>query len=462
MRPAILIRLGAAIAAGLAGLATLAAPGAERHVLVISVDGLGASELSSKPSCMASSPTLRALADKGAWSHGVRGVFPTITYPAHATISTGAHPVRHRVLDNGVGGVWFKERSHVKLDALWDVARRAGHSVAIVTWPSTYGATADWLVPEDLDNFADPTAAIRAGSTPGLFDSLAAAAGAPSLMPFTHAEAGVPLDAMTARFAIEVVRRHKPGLLLTHFLDYDHRMHASPWSQDACRALGRTDAWIARILEAYRQAGIIDRTTVFVISDHGFAEVRRRVSLYALLNAAGFAEVFPGREVSGAFDVKVAGGSAAFYPRPGTPHDWEHWLATRLRPRMEKQAGAAVRWITPEQARAFGGFPGALFSLCLKPGFAFAVRPPTEPQVFVDPGSTRGIHGHCPDEPSMNAIFIASGHGVRRAGAIPRMSLTDVGPTIASFLDASLPQATGRDRSGEFRARSSSGPAPGR
>src|SRR6185436_7081180 len=196
----------------------------------------------SKPSCIASSPTLRALMDKGTWSQGVHGVFPTITYPTHATISTGAHPTRHGVLDNGLAGVWFKERSHVKLETLWDAAKRAGRSVAIVTWPSTYGANADWLVPEDLDNFADPTAAIRAGSTPGLFDALAAATGAPALMPFTHHDAATPLDAMTGRFAAEVVRRHKPDLLLAHFLDYDHRMHAATWSADACLALARIDA----------------------------------------------------------------------------------------------------------------------------------------------------------------------------------------------------------------------------
>lgn len=454
--------MGAALAAGLLALAAHGAPAAARHVLVVSVDGLGASELVASPSCMASAPTVRALADRGAWSHGVRGVFPTITYPTHATISTGAHPDRHRVLDNGLAGVWFKERSHVKLEALWDAARRAGRSVAIVTWPSTFGAAADWLVPEDLDNFADPTPAIRAGSTPGLFDALAAATGTPSLMPFTHAEAGVPLDAMTARFAAEVVRRHKPGLLLAHFLDYDHRMHAAPWSDDACRSLARTDAWIAHILGAYRQAGILDRTTVFVVSDHGFAEIRRMVSLYALLDASGFAGIFPGHEVSNAFDVKVAGGSAAFYPKPGTPPDWEHKLATRLRPRLEKLGGDAVRWITPAQARGLGGFPGALFSICLKPGYAFAVRPPAEREVFVGVGAYRGIHGHCPDEPSMNAIFVASGYGVRRAGAIPRMSMTDVGPTIASFLDVPLPQATGRDRSAAFRARSFPAPSAGR
>jgi predicted AlkP superfamily pyrophosphatase or phosphodiesterase len=426
---------------------------AQGHVAVISVDGLGARELFGAPSCMSSAPTIRALAERGATSHGVRGVLPAITYPAHATISTGTLPTRHGVHDNGLRGVWFKDRSAIKGTTLWDAARTAGRSVAIVTWPSTYGASADWLVPEDLDNFAVPTEALRAGSTPGLFDALAGAVGAPALMPFTHPEAGTPLDAMTARFAAEVVRRHKPALLLAHFLDYDHRMHASPWSAEACAALARTDAWIAHILAAYRAAGILERTTVFIVSDHGFLEVKRRVSLFPLLRAAGWDRLFPGVEASHAFDLKLAGGSAAFYPGPRHGADWPRRLEA-LRPRVERIAGGALRWITPERARSMGGFPGALFVLCAEPGYAVSAGPPTQTDIWVGAG-TRGAHGYCPDEPAMNGLFIASGHGVRRAGAIRRMSMTDVGPTIASFLGASMPAATGSDRSGAFRVRSS-------
>jgi predicted AlkP superfamily pyrophosphatase or phosphodiesterase len=272
-------------------------------------------------------------------------------------------------------------------------------------------------------------------------------------MPFTHPEAGAPLDEMTAKFAAEVVRRHKPGLLLAHFLDYDHRMHYAPWSAQACRSLERIDAWIAHILEAYRSAGILDRTTVFVVSDHGFMEVRKVVSLFAMLLDVGWEELFPGVEVSGAFEVKYAGGSAAFYPGRMTSPALLARVAGRLRPRIENKYRHAVRWISPGHARVLGGFPGAVFTLCAQPGYSVTGLPPSRREVFVDRGEHRASHGYCPDQPEMNGIFIASGFGVRRAGVIGRMALEDVAPTVASFLSVRLPQATGRDLSSRLRAR---------
>jgi hypothetical protein len=67
--------------------------------------------------------------------------------------------------------------------------------------------------------------------------------------------------------------------------------------------------------------------------------------------------------------------------------------------------------------------------------------------------STRyqGMHGHCPDEPGIDASFIASGAGIRRAGAIPRVRMIDVGPTIAAALGLTLPDAEGRPIEGVFR-----------
>ena len=419
------------------------------HVLLVSVDGLGADDLRTGR-CLAPDSAIRSLAAKGAQAR-LRGVLPTITYPAHATLVTGTMPATHGVVDNGIAGIWFKERSRITGETLWEAAKRAGRSVAIVTWPSTYGAQVDWLVPEDLSNFTVPTEDLRKGSTPGLFDALAAATVKPALLPFTHADAGTPLDEMTARFAAEVVRRHKPQLLLAHFLDYDHRMHAAPGSDAACQSLRRTDAWLALILDAYRAAGILDRTTVFVVSDHGFLEVKKSVSLYAMLEEAGWAEIFPREDARTALDLKLAGGSAAFYARgSASPQALERGIA-RLRPRLEKRFSNAVRWIAPRQAAAMGGYPGALFVLCARPGFALGVKAPEHREVFAEPSGYRGAHGYCPDERPMDAVFIASGSGVRRVGEVGAMSMTDVGPTVAAFLGTRLPGAAGKDRSAGLR-----------
>jgi predicted AlkP superfamily pyrophosphatase or phosphodiesterase len=423
------------------------------YVAVISVDGLGASELFAAPSCLAANSAIRAIAAKGAVSRGVTGVLPTITYPSHATLSTGTNPVAHGVIDNGVRGIWFKDRSNIKRDTLWDAAQRAGRSVAIVTWPSTYGARVDYLVPEDLSNFSIPTTEIRAGSSPGLFDALSAGTGAPLLLPFTHPESGAALDAMTERFAAEVVRRHQPRLLLTHFLDYDHRMHADPHSAEACKSLERIDGYVARLLEAYRSAGILERTTVFIVSDHGFLRVRKLVSIFALLRGAGWSGLFPGEDVAKAFELKIGGGSVAFYPAADRPAQWLKRIRTELKPSIEREYGELVKWISPEKARAFGGFPGAAFTLCARPGYSFAVLPPENPGVLAEPGAVQGMHGYCPDQPEMNAVFIASGYGVRKVAPLAPMPMVDVAPTIASFLSVRLPQATGADISARFRSR---------
>ncbi len=443
-------RLGLAVLAACGAAAPAAAP-AESHVAVLSVDGLGAVELRAGPSCLPAKSAIRSLASAGSTARRVTGVLPTITYPSHATLATGALPSKHGVVDNGLRGIWFKNRSDIAIDTIWDAAGRAGKRVAIVTWPSTYGAKADWLVPEDLSNFSDPTQDVRAGSTPGLFDALAAATSKPALMPFLQPEAGASLDRMTGEFSAEIVRRHRPSLLLAHFLDYDHRMHYGVHSPEACKALERIDGWIAGIVEAYRAAGILERTTFFIVSDHGFRKVERNVSLFALLEAAGWSAEFPGLPIDKAMELKVAGGSVALYPPEGAAADWAARVRQRIGPAVRRTHGEAVRWMDADEAARMGGFPGAAAVLCAKPGHSFAVLAPSRREVFVDPVKYRGAHGYCPDEPSMDAVFVASGRGVRRGGAVDSLAMVDVAPTIAAFLGVKLPAATGKDRSARFR-----------
>ena len=40
------------------------------------------------------------MAREGAHANGVRGVFPSVTYPSHTTLVTGARPANHGILFN--------------------------------------------------------------------------------------------------------------------------------------------------------------------------------------------------------------------------------------------------------------------------------------------------------------------------------------------------------------------------
>ncbi|MGB7589774.1 MAG: alkaline phosphatase family protein, partial [Terriglobia bacterium] len=65
-----------------------ARPAQKRHVLVISVDGLGAS-LYDRLAAKIHISNLPRLRREGSYAEGVVGVYPTLTYPSHTTIVTG-------------------------------------------------------------------------------------------------------------------------------------------------------------------------------------------------------------------------------------------------------------------------------------------------------------------------------------------------------------------------------------
>ena len=414
----------------------------EPYVALISVDGLRPADLTGKGGCEAPA-TLAEMARSGVHAEGVVGVLPTVTYPSHATLVTGAYPARHGVSNNerpGDRAPWHFDRADIRIPTLWDAARRKGLKVGIVTWPSSYGADVDYLIPEDLSHRDDVVARVKAGSTAGLFEALDSKGKPVTLLPFGDREAGVPLDAMTAAFAQEVVRRFKPNLLLLHFLDLDHREHFEGIaSRGACESLKRIDGLIAGIRAAYREAGLLDKATFFVVSDHGFAPLHTVINVRELLKQSGW-EAAAGSPLEDSAQVRFAGGSVAVHLKdPGDA--LRARIAAQLRPRVEARFRGVVRWLSQEDAMKLGGFAGAAFALCAAPGYSLGGSASLP---LMAPSRTyRGTHGHCPDEPAMLASFVAGGARIRRLGAIPVIRMVDIAPTIAASLGVELPDAEG-------------------
>src|SRR5467141_1841153 len=69
-------------------------------VLLVSIDGLRPDYLLEADAHHLKIPNLRKMLADGAYASGVRGVLPTVTYPSHTTLVTGAAPARHRVCSN--------------------------------------------------------------------------------------------------------------------------------------------------------------------------------------------------------------------------------------------------------------------------------------------------------------------------------------------------------------------------
>src|SRR5688572_3262364 len=68
----------------------------QRHVVLISIDGLAAFHLANAALDL---PNIRALAAAGVHASS-ETVFPSVTHPAHTTLITGTTPRHHGVINN--------------------------------------------------------------------------------------------------------------------------------------------------------------------------------------------------------------------------------------------------------------------------------------------------------------------------------------------------------------------------
>jgi predicted AlkP superfamily pyrophosphatase or phosphodiesterase len=414
-----------------------------RALLVISIDGLRYDYLDDREHAI---PNLRRLREEGAHASSVHGVWPTVTYPAHTTLVTGATPARHGIISNVVfdpfeknDGGWYWYASDVRVPTLWDAATAAGIDVANETWPVTVGARIRYNLPQfwRARNVEDEKL-LGQISTPGLL----AEAARPGRAPGEHND-----DRARADAGLFLLRAKRPGLTFVYLTDLDTVQHEhGPMSKEAWATLERADTLVGELVAT--ASASLPHLAVAIVSDHGFVPVDTDVRPNVALRNAGLLEAYTkqkdGRteDVLRSYDAVTwkAGGSAAIMGRRGR----EAPIASRVKALFEKLAadpeshiGAVIDGARVERE---GGFPGAIVVLQAAPGATFSERYDSP---MVAPSKYRGMHGHSPDLKEMGASFVLWGDGVRRA-ELGEVAMIDVAPTLAAWLGVPLPTAEGK------------------
>ncbi|HKA31720.1 MAG TPA: ectonucleotide pyrophosphatase/phosphodiesterase, partial [Candidatus Binatia bacterium] len=245
-------------AAANAGAAERAQP--IRRVIIVSIDGLMPETYVAPDTHGLGVPTLREIVKNGAWSDGARSVFPSVTYPAHASIATGVNPGVHGIVANGAfdplgknqqGWRWYAE--DIRAPTLWDAARSRGLTAALIWWPTTVGARAAVVVPEYWRaGSEEDVKLVRALATPGLLEAVAAR------FPTFNENFTPPAlkDEALTDIAVHTIETVKPNLLMVHLPRVDHEEHESgPFGDKAKAAIEVADRQLARIIGAAKDAG---------------------------------------------------------------------------------------------------------------------------------------------------------------------------------------------------------------
>lgn len=411
------------------------------HVVLVTIDGLRPEFY--LPQSAWPAPMIQKMATEGAHALAVRGVTPTVTYPSHTTIVTGALPARHGVHHNrpfepaGQTGRWYMHATDVRVPALWDVVREHGGRTAAISWPVTAGAPIDWNIPEfwavsgEHEGLRGPAAhagALRSQVTPaGLLEEIERE----SLGAFPSFYWGRNLsreDAVGA-MAGHLIERYRPRLLLVHLNQTDYYQHAFGREDPEVRlSVAAVDRAIARMVDAARRAGTLDRTAFIITGDHGFVDTHTSVSPNVWLVEAGLLEDRADRgEWRAAFHP--GGGSAFLHLRD--PSD--RAAVDEVRQRLEalpEGVRSFFRVVEEDELRRLGADPESPLALAAAPGIVFDAATAL-PAIGAASG---GAHGYFPDLDQIHTGFIAWGAGVAPGRVITRMGLVDVAPLAAALL----------------------------
>ncbi|WP_417378438.1 alkaline phosphatase family protein [Gimesia sp.] len=423
-------------------------PHEDRCVILVSVDGLANFYLDDP---LADMPTLRKLAKTGARADGMVCSFPTVTWPNHTTLVTGATPAKHGVIGNNyldrksatsvafIPDPLFDKDQIVKVPTIYDAAHNAGLVTAGIVWPATRNArTLDWTVPDMFGKEAWPKYA-----TPIWLEELRAAGLPVDLHGDWTGESGggVKRDWLYTRMARHLFEKHPPNLLLIHLVEVDHVEHKyGPRSPEAYWAVSYADDRLRDIVDAIERSPHRDKTTLVVASDHGFFPISKDIRPNVLLKQAGLLS----KEKKQAYCLSQGGGCMVYLLDDAKRDEMKEELKKKF------SAVEGIQAVLGKDEYTRLGLPTPAedshapdFWLSAKSGYSFT-NSETGDDLVVPRKTPGGTHGYLPDQPDMLATLVINGFGIKPGTKLGKVQSIDVAPTMARLLGVELPTAQGK------------------
>ncbi|MFS0820168.1 alkaline phosphatase family protein [Bacillus sp. 1P02SD] len=420
------------------------------HLLVISFDCLSSLDFP----IIEKLPNFKKLLEHASYCRNVETIYPSVTYPCHATIVTGKFPRNHGIVNNTflqpgrVSPDWYWHRRHVKSTTLYDEAKKAGMKTAALLWPVTAKANIDYNMPEIFAN--------RPWQNQ-IFVSLFN--GSPLYQlemnrKFGHLRNGLnqpELDDFVLESTVETIKTKQPNLMLVHFVDLDSQRHYHGFSSDeAMAALLRHDERLGRIINALEETGIYDKTTIIALGDHSALDESKAVKPNVLLKKAGLITVnHEGKVLDWKAYCKSCDGSAYIYLKDKNDTKTQEQVRALLTELRENEENGIERILSTSEAKEKGADDNATFMIEARLGYYFKENLEGE---YIDEIKAEDVrekrytyasHGYSPEKENYTTVLIASGKGIRPNIEIPDMHLVDEGPTFARLLGLDLGKTDG-------------------
>jgi len=408
-----------------------------KKMLIISIDAMGASDLKGDLDHL---PTLKSIQEKGSHIANIRGVYPSVTYPAHSTIITGVYPNRHGIINNTKlqpgrkSPDWYWYKKDIKVPTLLDVAHKKGLTTAAFLWPVTAKDKIDYHIAEIFPNriWTNQVLVAMQASSPWFLLRMNQRYG--------HLRQGIKqpyLDDFTIACAIDTLKHKKPDLTLVHLTDLDSMRHKyGVSSKEAIEALKRQDIRVEKLLAALKEGGTFEETTVVVLGDHYQVDVNKLIRLNALFEKNGWLSSNTDGSVKRNWKVyaKSCDGSTYIYCKRGFG-----MLKEQVKMLLQKTEGIEAVYDTAK-TKKLGGDAKSMFMVEGKLNYFFVdeaigeVVAKVQESEIGQPDRYRAVHGYRPDRADYDTTLLIMGEGIKENFQIDSAKMVDEAPTFAHIL----------------------------
>jgi predicted AlkP superfamily pyrophosphatase or phosphodiesterase len=343
-----------------------------------------------------------------------------------------------------IGDPELTKAEAIKVPTLYDVAHKAGLKCGGVIWPcSTAADSLNWIIPDAgrADLHAKYT-------TPGFVAELGKAGIDISKLGEWgwNKDKSFDRDVLYTRVTQYLLEKQKANLVLVHLVTPDGVEHNyGPHTPEAYKAVHESDDRIAEIWNTLQEPPFAGHSTLFVVSDHGFAPYEKLIRPNVVLKEMGLIETDGKDKVTSRKAWCVAqGGSAFIYVLTNVQ---KSVTGLEIKNRFAGLEGVAAV-VSPDQFAKLGlplpetNGESPDLVLMTNPGYSFAEQVTGE--AIAAAGGLKGSHGHNPDPAYMHATFVAAGTGIKAGTQLGLIHNVDVAPTIAKLMGLAMKDVDGR------------------
>ena len=368
--------------------------GDNTYILMVSFDGFRYDYTN-----LVETPNFDLVEEKGVRADGLIPVFPSLTFPNHYSIATGAYAGTHNITGNT-----FYDKQYGEKYSLYDRDK--------VRDPKFYKAEPIWVTAErqgihSASYFWVGTEAPVKGYSPSIFKYYDAS------VPFK-----IRVDSVISWF--QLPEKKRPRLVMLYFSEPDHTGHnVGVNHSDTKTSVSEMDALLGYLMNSLEKLIIYDDLNIFLVSDHGMADV----SSERLIILDDFITRMDDLYINGqgAFvqvDVKMG----------------NNRYRKNIKDELKKIPYCQI-WDKDNIPERFHFSNGNNSDYILLANEGWFIT--TKSDLDEIPFSLGGMHGYDPKLLSMHGIFYAVGRNIREGIKIPAFENIHIYPLICKLLDIS-------------------------